>query len=120
MANGDFCVNGMDQHRWAIKLLDGQVNDGSGPWCEVPAWFNIRSFWTDLTAEGGGTPKIDIMVCNAATQPASATDDAIARTLNVATPVGTGTEAYRWVKAKKTKGTTGAATMCILEAARNE
>lgn len=120
MANGDFSLNGLDPHRWSVKLLDAQVASHTGVWVEIPAWFNIRSFWTDITAEAGGTPKVDIMVSNAATKPSDATDDAIARSLTPASNTGTATESYRWVKAKKTQGSTPAATTCIVEAARNE
>lgn len=120
MANGDYSVNGLDQHRTSIILLDAQSAASDGVWVEIPAWFNVRSYWCDITAEGSGSPKVDIMVSNAQTKPSNATDGAIVRSLTVATNVGGATEAYRWVKAKKTVGGTPAATTCIVEAARNE
>jgi hypothetical protein len=100
-------------------LLDGQVASHTGVWVEIPAWMNVRSFWTDLTTETSGTPKVDIMVSNAATKPSDATDDAVVRSLTPAANTGAGIESYRWVKAKKTAGGTPVATMCIVEASRS-
>jgi hypothetical protein len=121
MANGDFALNGLDPHRWAIKLLDGQSASHTGVWVEVPAWFNIRSFWTNITAETSGSPTIEIMISNASTKPADATDGALAfAALTPALPAATAVMAYRWVKAKKTAGGTPVATDVIMEAARNE
>jgi len=115
MANGDFIL--MDVGRWSIKLLDAQVASHTGVWVEIPPKFSIRSFWTDLTAETS-TATIDIMVSNAVAKPADATDGPVARTLTgTATgAAGTGVEAYRWVKAKKTAGGTPAASSCVVEA----
>lgn len=118
MANGDILA--WDQHRIAYKLLDGQSASDNGKWVEIPSWFNIRSFWTNITTEVSGSPKVDIMVSNATTKPTDNTDDAVARSLTAATNVGSANEAYRWVKAKKTAGGTPAATDCIVECARNE
>lgn len=116
MANGDIII--MDQHRYAWKLLDAQSTSASSPWVECPAWFNIRSFWCDAL-ETGAT--CDIMVSNALTQPASATDGPTAITQMTPTVLGgTTVHSYRWIKAKKVQGGTPAATTCIVECARNE
>lgn len=120
MANGDFSVNGLDQHRYSILLLDAQSASDNGVWVEIPTWFNVRSFWCDITAEVSGSPTIQIMVSNAVTKPTNATDGVVARTLTPAAPAGVGVEGYRWVKAKKTAGGTPAAVTCVVEAARNE
>jgi hypothetical protein len=116
MANGDIIQ--LDTNRFAVKLLDAQSATSSGVWVEVPARYNIRSFHSTALEEGAADATVDIMVSNAATKPTDVTDDVITQTLNTTTQGATKTEAYRWVKAKKTAGTAPVATTVILEAAR--
>jgi hypothetical protein len=118
MANGDF-VN-FDSHRFAVKLLDGQVASDDGVWVEVPPQWSVRSFWCDITAEASGTPKCDIYVSNALTKPANSTNGVLLVSLTPAAPYSTQIVAYRWTKAKKTAGGTPAAVNCVLEAGSNE
>ncbi len=119
MANGDIIM--LDQHRLAIKLLDAQSTTHTGVWVEIPAWFNIRSFWMDALEATGSA--LSIMVSNAATKPADGTDGAVETFTAFASPgpsAGTAIDAYRWVKAKKTQGAVPAPTTVIVECARNE
>jgi hypothetical protein len=116
MANGDFIMFDID--RRSIKLLDAQSASHTGVWVEVPTHYNVRSFWATTLEEGASDATVDIMVSNAETKPADNTDGVISQTLNITTQAATKIEGYRWVKAKKTAGTTPVATTVILEAAR--
>jgi len=116
MANGDIIL--MDYNRHAWKLLDAQSATADGQWVEVPATFNIRSFIATTLEEGASDATVDICVSNDVTIPANNTHGVTTQTLNTTTQGATKIEAYRWVKAKKTAGTTPVATTVILEAAR--
>lgn len=116
MADGDLIS--IDQHRWAVKLLDTHNAASAGPWVEIPAWYNIRSFWCDVP----GTDSIAIQVSNAETLPSAATAGPAIATLTgtagTTTWQATCNCTFRWLRAVKTG--TAATTTCIVEAARNE
>ena len=114
MANGDILA--LDYLHIRILLLDGQTTTASSPWVEVPARYNIRSFWSDDLEEGATDATVDIEVSNENTQPSGAGDVSVQLT-NTAKSA-TQDEAYRWVRATKTQGTTPGATTVILEAGR--
>lgn len=116
MANGDILA--LDLQRRAWKLLDAQSASSDGVWVEVPPHFNVRSFHATTLEEGASDATVDICVSNAATIPANNTHGATSQTLNTTTQIATKIEAFRWVKAKKTAGTTPVATTVILEAAK--
>lgn len=116
MANGDIIMWDVDRRAW--KLLDAQSASDTGAWVEVTAGFNIRSFISSTLEEGASDATVDIHVSNDVTKPADATAGVVTQTLNTTTQGATKIEAYRWVKAVKTAGTTPVATTVILEAAR--
>ena len=118
MANGDIQV--IDVQRFSVILLDGQVASDNGQWVETPPKYSLRSLWTDLTAEGSGSPVVAICVSNAKTIPANNTDGVVLVSLTPSALISTAIDSYRWMKAKKTAGGTPVATTCILEAARND
>lgn len=115
MANGD--VLELDYHRMRVKLLDGEINTTTTQdWVEIPARYNMRSFWADVLEEGATDAVVDIMVSNKETKPTA--DDDVSVQLTVTAKSATQEESYRWVRAKKTQGTTPAATDVIMEASR--
>ena len=116
MANGDFVQ--LDTHRFSVKLLDGQTTTNNGAWVEVPARYNIRSITSTTLEEGASDATVDIHVSNAATKPSDATAGIVLQQLSTALYHVTFTNAFRWMKAVKTQGTTPVATTVILEAAR--
>lgn len=88
------------------------------PWVEIPAGMVFRTFWSSDLEEGATDAVIDIMVSNAETKPAYETDGYILSSFT-APSVGTSdTDSFRWVKVKKTSGTTPIPTTVILEAGR--
>ena len=115
MADGDFIS--IDQHRWAVKLLDGVTTTTTGPWVEIPAWYNIRSFWSSAFT---GTDTVDIQISNSEANPTSAVAGPIARTLTASTLAASATEAYRWVRAIRNGNAVTTAVTLIVECARNE
>ena len=117
MANGDLIFLGYD--RYAAKLLDAQVASDNGKWIEVPPQYSVRSYHASNLEEGAADATIDIMVSNALTKPTDVTDGIITATLSSIAQATTVIEAYRWVKAKKTAGTTPAGTTVIIESGRN-
>ena len=114
MANGDILA--LDHLHIRVMFLDGQTTTASSPWIEIPARYNIRSFWADTLEEGATDATIDIEISNKNTIP-SGTGDVSVQLTNTAKSA-TQDEAYRWVRATKTQGTTPAATTVILEAGR--
>ena len=112
MADGDMLM--IDQHRWAVKLLDAHNTASAGPWVEVPAWYNIRSVHCNTV----GTDTVNIEVSNAISQPSSTTSGVVTMALTGTTGAKTNVESFRWIRAVKTG--TAQTTTCILEAARNE
>lgn len=115
MANGDVIM--LDVHRTAYKLLDAQSADSNGVWVEIPAWFNIRTYWADA-AEASAA--LQIMVSNAETKPADGDDGVVSTTLSASTLGAALVEGFRWVKCKKTAGGTPAPSTVIVECARNQ
>lgn len=91
-----------------------------GPWVEVSGIYPIRSFWCSSLEEGASDATVDILVSNAVTKPEyiGYADAVTSQQLTTSTQAATKTEVYRWVKAKKTWGTTPIATTCVLEAGR--
>lgn len=119
MANGD--ITEIDRNRFMVKLLDAQTNASNGVWVEVPPDFTFRSFVASSLEEGATDATIDIMVSNDATKPADGTDGPTSVQLTNASATAYAaakTESYRWVKAKKTAGTTPIATTVMLVANR--
>lgn len=91
------------------------------PWVEVPANCYVRSFWSSPLEEGASDATVDILVSNATTKPdnVSYTGSVTSQQLTTATQAATKTESYRWVKAKKTLGTTPVATTVTMTALRS-
>ena len=120
MANGRVIFWGADEIR--VALLDAQSASSDGQWVEVPEGFVFRSFDVTLPSggleEGASDATVEIMVSNAEDQPTNATDGRVTQTLNTTTEAASKTEAYRWVKAKKTAGTTPVATTVIMVAVK--
>lgn len=91
------------------------------PWVEVPADCYIRTFWSSPLEEGASDATVDILVSNATTKPDNVayTGAVTSQQLTTAAQAATKTEAYRWVKAKKTLGTTPVATTVTMTAMRS-
>ena len=117
MANGDFITIDYDQIR--VKLLDAQVAADNGVWVEIPGGYTVKTYWASNLEEGAADATVDIMVSNAETKPADATDGTIDLAMTTSTMAGTKQNTYRWIKAKKATGTTPAATTIILIAGRS-
>lgn len=115
MANGRVINNFPGDY--LVALLEDQSASGSGPWVEVHGGYVNWTFAVDSgdTLEEGATDAtVDIMVSNNETRPTTATDGPITLTLTLASPAGTVTDAsYKWVKAKKTAGTTPVAVTIL-------
>ena len=110
MANGTYLSNfGTTE---SILFLDAQAASASSPWMEVIEC-RKRTFIADALEVGA---QVDIMVSNATSRPATATDGAIVNTLIPATLALPVDDAYRWFKCKKTAGGAPAATTVIMEA----
>jgi hypothetical protein len=103
-----------------FKLLDAQSATSNGVWVEVPDGFVFRSFESTTLEEGASDATVDIMVSNDVAKPLDATDGPVTVALDNVGPTlaGAKTESYRWVKAKKTAGTTPVATTVIMVAQR--
>lgn len=117
MANGD--IKMLDKDRFSVVLLDAQTASSNGIWVEVPPKYSVRSYHSTSLEEGASDATVDIMVSNAATKPADATDGEISKTLITSTQAWVVVDTFRWVKAKKTAGTTPIATTVILEAGKS-
>lgn len=93
-----------------VALLDAQSASASGPWVEVDGKFNHWSFTIkngDTFEEGATDATVDIMVSNDESKPAASSDGTIALTLSLSSTAGSiASGSYKYVKAKKTAGTT--------------
>lgn len=111
--NGD--ITFLDLRQFRAKLLDGQSASANGVWVEVSPGLTNRSAESTSLEEGATDATIDIMVSNAEAKPADGTDGPIQATMTVASSLmATWVGGHRWVKAKKTQGTTPVATTVTL------
>ena len=112
--NGD--ITKLDQKQFRAKLLDAQSASHSGVWVEVPPGMSYRSFESTALEEGASDAVIDIMVSNDESKPSNATDGPVTQQLSISLLIVANIESYRWVKAKKTAGTTPVDTTVIFVA----
>jgi len=118
MPNGD--IKAMDYRQFRALLLDAQTASHTGTWVEIPGGFPFRSWQATSLEEGASDAVVSIQVSNDETKPSDATDGDETASLVVATPAASRSESYRWIKAKKTAGTTPIATTVSMVCTKGE
>jgi len=108
MPNGD--IKKMDFREFRALLLDAQVASDNGAWVEIPPGLDNKTFESTPLEEGASDATVSLMVSNAETKPLDATDGITLVTLTTSVLGVSDLAAWRWIKAKKTAGTTPIAT----------
>lgn len=117
MANGDIVYHG--PRLFEVKLLDAQTASHTGVWVEVPPGLVQRNFFATTLEEGAADAVVSIQMMNAETKPADATDGVELQALNISTQGADKVSGTKWIKAKKTQGTTPVATTVTMRATRS-
>lgn len=114
MANGD--IQKLDYREFRVLLLDNQSASDSGVWVEVPPGLDNKTFESSDLEEGATDATIALMVKNDETKPLNSTDGITLATLTTTVLGASDQGGWRWVKAKKTAGTTPIGTTVTLVA----
>lgn len=116
MANGD--IQKLDVREFRALLLDGQSASHSGVWVEIPPGLDNKTIESSDLEEGATDATVALMVKNDETKPLDATDGITLATLTTTVLGASDQGGWRWLKAKKTAGTTPVGTTVTLVARR--